>query len=41
MSTIITKVVLFEQRLGKCPLEIQLMAPCEDLPHIDMDEHCE
>ena len=29
------------QRLRKCPLEIQLVAPCEDVPHIDMDEHCE
>ena len=31
----------FEQRLRKGPLEIQLMAPCEDLPHINMDGHCE
>jgi len=22
-------------------LEIQLMAPCEDLPYLHMDEHCE
>ena len=29
------------QRLRKRPLEIQLMAPCEDVPHIDVDENCE
>ena len=24
-----------------CPLEVQLMAPCEDLPHINMDKDYE
>jgi hexosaminidase len=29
----------FRAYLGS--LEIQLMAPCEELPYLNMDEHCE
>ena len=40
VNTFANTELLFEQRLRKCLLEIQLMAPFEDLPHIDMDTHC-
>ena len=37
----VARIVGLVQRSRKCPLEIQLMVPCEDLPHINMDENCE